>query len=429
MIHDRLRNSRRDLLKLAGGAAVAGFFARRAGAQARGGRVVVVGAGFGGATCARYLRRLAPELDVTLVERAKRFVTCPFSNTVIAGLQDLDSVTHGFEGLRRRGVTVHEGEVAAVDPEGGTVRLPGGDSLSYDRLVLSPGIDFKWNAIEGYDEAAVARMPHAWKAGAQTTLLRRQLDAMDDGGLVVIAVPASPYRCPPGPYERASLIADYLHREKPRSKLLILDRKDGFSKQGLFREGWERLYPGMIEWVGFSDGGNVIAVEPGTMEVRTDFEVFRADVANIIPPQRASRLVDTADLAAGGDWCPVDQRTFESVVVPNIHLLGDAILAGAMPKSGFSANSQAKVCARAVVALLREEDPPEPVYINTCYSLLAADYGISVAAVYRLNDEGEIAPVPGSGGVSPPDAPLAFRRAEADYARGWYASITADMFG
>ena len=429
MIRERLRNSRRDLLKLAGGAAVAGLFARRAGARARGGRVVVVGAGFGGATCARYLRRLAPELDVTLVERAKRFVTCPFSNTVVAGLQDLDSVTHGFEGLRRRGVTVLEGEVVAVDPEGGTVRLAGGGALSCDRLVLSPGIDLEWNAIEGYDEAAAARMPHAWKAGAQTALLRRQLEAMEDGGLVVIAVPASPYRCPPGPYERASLIADYLHREKPRSKVLVLDAKDGFSKQGLFREGWERLYPGMIEWVGFSGGGNVIAVDPGAMEVRTDFETFRADVANIIPPQRSARLVDTADLAAGGDWCPVDHRTFESAVVPNIHLLGDAILAGAMPKSGFSANSQAKVCARAVVALLREEEPPEPAFINTCYSLLAADYGISVAAVYRLGEEGGIAPVPGSGGVSPADAPLAFRRAEAEYARGWYASITADMFG
>ena len=425
----RLRKSRRELLKLAGGSAVAGLFARRAGARAHGGRVVVVGAGFGGATCARYLRRLVPELDVTLVERGEHFVTCPFSNAVIAGLQDLGSVTHGFEGLRRRGVTVVGEEAVAIDPEGGTVRLAGGGSLPFDRLVLSPGIDLEWNAIRGYDEAAAARMPHAWKAGAQTVLLRRQLEAMEDGGLVVIAVPESPYRCPPGPYERASLIADYLHREKPRSKVLILDAKDGFSKQGLFREGWERLYPGLIEWVGFSDGGNVVAVDPGAMEVRTDFEVFRADVANIIPPQRSARLVDTAGLAAGGDWCPVDQRTFESAVVPNIHLLGDAILAGAMPKSGFSANNQAKVCARALVAALREEEPPEPAFINTCYSLLAADYGISVAAVYRLDDAGTIAPVPGSGGVSPSDAPLAFRRAEADYARGWYASITADMFG
>ena len=429
MTHARLRTSRRELLGLAGGAALAGVLAGRARARVRGGRVVVVGAGFGGATCAGYLRRHAPELDVTLVERRERFVTCPFSNTVIAGLQDLGSVTHGFDGLRRRGVTVLEEEAVAVDPEGGTVRLAGGGSLPFDRLVLSPGIDFKWNAIDRYDEAAAARMPHAWKAGAQTALLRRQLEAMEDGGLVVIAVPASPFRCPPGPYERASLVADYLRRKKPRSKVLVLDANDGFSKQGLFREGWERLYPGLVEWVGFSSGGNVIAVDPGAMDVRTDFDTIRADVANIIPPQRSARLVDTAGLAAGDDWCPVDQRTFESALVPNVHLLGDAILAGAMPKSGFSANSQAKVCARAVVALLREEEPPEPVFINTCYSLLAADYGISVAAVYRLDDAGEIAPVPGSGGVSPPDASLAFRQAEADYARGWYASITADMFG
>ena len=424
-----MRSSRRDVLKLSGSAALAGLFARRAGARARGGRVVVVGAGFGGATCARQLRRLAPEIDVTLVERGERFVTCPFSNAVVAGLQNLDSVTHGFEGLRRHGIRVLEAEAAAIDAEGGTVRLAGGGSLPYDRLVLSPGIDLAWNAIEGYDEEAAARMPHAWKAGAQTALLRRQLEAMEDGGLVVIAAPESPYRCPPGPYERASLIADYLNREKPRSKVLVLDAKDGFSKQGLFREGWDRLYPGVVEWVGFSGGGNVVAVDPGAMVVRTDFESFRADVANIIPPQRAARLVDTAGLAAGGDWCEVDQRTFESAVVPNIHLLGDAILAGAMPKSGFSANSQAKVCARAIAALMREEEPPEPVYVNTCYSLLAADYGISVAAVYRLDDEGEIAPVPGSGGVSPADASLEFRRAEADYARGWYASITADMYG
>ena len=423
-----IRNSRRALLKLAGGAATAALFAGRAGARARGGRVVVVGAGFGGATCARYLRRHAPELDVTLVERRNRFVTCPFSNTVIGGLQDLDSVTHGFDGLRRHGITVLEAEAVAIDAQGRTVRLAGGGSLPYDRLVLSPGIDLAWNAIEGYDEGAAARMPHAWKAGVQTALLRRQLEAMEDGGLVVIAVPESPYRCPPGPYERASLIADYLHREKPRSKVLILDAKDGFSKQGLFREGWDRLYPGLVEWVGFSGGGNVVAVDPQSMEVRTDFDSFRADVANIIPPQRAARLVDTAGLAAGGDWCEVDQRTFESTDVPNVHLLGDAIRAGAMPKSGFSANSQAKVCARAIVTLLREEEPPEPVYVNTCYSLLAADYGISVAAVYRLDDAGKIAPVPGSGGVSPADAPLEFRRAEADYARGWYASITAEIY-
>ena len=295
--------------------------------------------------------------------------------------------------------------------------------------MLSPGIDLKWAAIDGYDEAAARSMPHAWIAGPQTRLLRDQLAAMEDGGLVVIAAPANPFRCPPGPYERASLIANYLHHHKPRSKLLILDSKDGFSKQGLFREGWERLYPGVIEWVGFSEGGNVVAVEPDTMTVHTDFETFRPDVANIIPPQRSARLVDTAGLAEGDDWCSVDQRTFASQVVPNIHVLGDAAIAGAMPKSGFSANSQAKVCAHAIVSLLAGKGPPEPAFINTCYSLLSADYGISVAAVYRLDGNGEIALIPGSGGTSPADASSEFRKAEAEFAEGWYASITADMFG
>ncbi len=420
--------TRRDLLKLAGATAVAGAFAERVFADARG-SVVVVGGGFGGATCSRYLRRLAPGLDVTLVARAESFVTCPFSNTVIGGIRELGSVTHGYDGIRRAGVTVVHDEVLAIDAEKNRVQLSGGDRLSYDRLVLSPGIDIKWAAIDGYDEAAAQRMPHAWIAGSQTRLLRDQLVAMEDGGLVVMAAPANPFRCPPGPYERASLIANYLHRHKPRSKLLILDSKDGFSKQGLFREGWERLYPGLIEWVGFSEGGNVVAVEPDTMTVRTDFDTFRPDVANIIPPQRSARLVDTAGLAEGDDWCSVDQRTFASRVVPNIHILGDAIFAGAMPKSGFSANSQAKVCAHAIVSLLAGEDPPEPAFINTCYSLLSAEYGISVAAVYRLDESGEIVSISGSGGVSPANAADEFRQAEAEFAKGWYASITADMFG
>ncbi len=420
--------TRRDLLKLAGATAVAGAFADRVFADARG-SVVVVGGGFGGATCSRYLRRLAPGLDVTLVARNEKFVTCPFSNTVIGGIRELDSVTFAYDGLKRAGVTVVHDEAVSIDAENDGIQLSGGDKLPYDRLVLSPGIDIKWSAIEGYDEAAAQRMPHAWIAGSQTRLLSDQLAAMEDGGLVVIAAPANPFRCPPGPYERASLIANYLHRHKPRSKLLILDSKDGFSKQGLFREGWERLYPGLIEWVGFSEGGNVVAVEPETMTVKTDFDTFRPDVANIIPPQRSARLVDTAGLADGDGWCSVDQRTFASRAVPNIHILGDAVIAGAMPKSGFSANSQAKVCARAIVNLLTEKSPPEPAFINTCYSLLSADYGISVAAVYRLDENGEIASIPGSGGVSPSNATDEFRQAEAEFASGWYASITADMFG
>ena len=421
--------TRRDLLRLAGAAALGGGLAGgRARANPRA-RVVVVGAGFGGATAAGYLRRLAPELEVVLVEREAAVVTCPFSNTVLAGLQELPSITHGLDGLRRRGVQVVRGEVVAIDPEARAVRLADGGSLAWDRLVLSPGIDLIWNAIAGYDEAAAERMPHAWKAGAQTLLLRRQLEAMEDGGLVVISVPPNPIRCPPGPYERACLVALYLARHKPRSKLLILDAKDRFAKSELFRESWRRLYPGLVEWAGHSDGGSVVEVDPAAMRVRTWFDEFRPDVANIIPPQRSARLLDSAGLAAEGGWCRVDPQSFESTVVPGVHLLGDAIEAGAMPKSGFSASSQARFCARAILALLRDEAPPEPVLMNTCYSLVGEEYGISVAAVYRLDETGAIAAVPGAGGVSPAGAEDAFRQAEAAYARGWYASITADLYG
>lgn len=420
--------SRRDLLKFAGAAAVAGMLPDSGRARVRG-KVVVVGGGFGGASCARYLRRLAPELDVTLVEREPSFATCPFSNAVLGGLRDLDSITHDLDGLRRHGVQVVRDEAVGIEPEMRELWLSDGDTLAYDRLVLSPGIDFKWNAIEGYDRRASDRMPHAWKAGSQTALLRKQLEAMDDGGVVVIAAPGNPYRCPPGPYERASLIANYLHRKKPRSKVLILDAKDAFSKEALFRQAWDSLYPGLIEWVGFSDGGNVVSVNPEAMVVNTDFEAFRADVANIIPPQRSAGLVDTAGLAGAGDWCRVHAKSFESTIVPGIHLLGDSIVAGAMPKSGFSANNQAKVCARAIVHLLNGSPPPDPVLMNTCYSMLSEDYAISVAAVYRLDEHDEIVSVPGAGGVSPVDAGPDFRTAEAEYAQGWYASITADMFG
>ena len=419
--------SRRKLLKIAGASALAGLIANRAAAAVRG-KVVVIGGGFGGATVAKYLKLHAPDLEVALVERTKEFATCPFSNTVIGGLNELDFITHGYGGLRAAGVEILHDSVVDIDDGRAKIRLAGGEALAYDRLVVSPGIDFKWNAIEGYDESAAERMPHAWSAGSQTALLRRQLEAMEDGGLVVVSVPENPFRCPPGPYERASLIANYLKKTKPRSKVLILDSKDGFSKQRLFEEGWERLYPGMIEWVGFSDGGNVVEVEPKQMIVRTDFEEFRPDVANIVPPQRSALLLDTAGLTEGGDWCRVNQRTFASAVAPNIHVLGDACLAGSMPKSGFSANSQAKACARAIVSHFQGESPPEPALINTCYSLLSESYGISVAAVYRLDKDNQIASIPGASGTSPPNAPAEYRSLEADYARGWYASITAEMF-
>jgi sulfide dehydrogenase [flavocytochrome c] flavoprotein subunit len=422
------KSSRRDVLRLAGAATVAAGLtpARRAFSQVPG-NVVVVGGGFGGATAAKYLSRAG--VNVTLVEQNSTFATCPFSNTVLGGLNDIGAITHSYDGIRASGVSVVHDRATGIDPDARSVALAGGGAVSYDRLIVSPGIDFKWDVIEGYDEAAAEIMPHAWKAGSQTELLRNQIVAMDDGGVVVIAPPANPFRCPPGPYERASLIAHYLKENKPNSKVLILDAKDAFSKQGLFQAGWAELYGDLIEWVPFSQGGNVRAVDPATMTVITDFDTYPADVANIIPPQRSNRIVDSAGLAGDGDWCPINQLTFESSLVPNIHVLGDASMAGAMPKSGFSANNQAKVCAAAIAALLQEQEVLSPSFINVCYSLVGPEYGISVAAVYRLNDEGAIASVQGAGGTSPADAGADFRKLEADYAHGWYAGITADIFG
>lgn len=420
--------TRRDLLKAAGAASIAALAANPLAAAARG-KVVVVGGGFGGATCARYLRRAAPELEVTLIEPSEAFVTCPFSNTVIAGLNGMESITHRFDALRLSGVAMIRDRVAAIDPDARTVRLAGGAAVAYDRLVLSPGIDIKWQAIEGYDETTAEIMPHAWKAGPQTLLLRRQLEAMADGGVVVMTIPANPFRCPPGPYERASLIAHYLKTRKPRSKIILLDAKDSFSKQSLFIEGWKQLYGDLIEWVPFSANGNLIRVDPRNMTVYSEFGEQRADVANIIPPQRAAAVVDSAGLTKGGDWCVVNASTFESTVVPGIHVLGDAIIAGAMPKSGFAAGSQGKVCAHAIAALQSDAPLPTPSFINTCYSLVAPDYGISVADVYRIGEDGTITAVAGAGGVSPAGASPAFRNREAEYARGWYASITADIYG
>jgi NADPH-dependent 2,4-dienoyl-CoA reductase/sulfur reductase-like enzyme len=308
------------------------------------------------------------------------------------------------------------------------VALNTGSTLSYDRLILAPGIDIAWGALPGYDEAASDVLPHAWKAGAQTLLLRKQLESMEDGGVVVISVPANPYRCPPGPYERASLIAAWLAKHRPRSKLLLLDAKDAFSKQKLFEAAWARFYPGLLERVGLSDGGKVTSVNPASRTFTTDFDTHRADVGNVVPPQRAGRIAALAGVADRTGWCPVDPATFESKLQPGVHVIGDAAIAGAMPKSAFAANAQAKVCADAVATLLAGGTPMEPRLINVCYSLVAPSYGISVAGVYRpLN--GQLTEVPGAGGPSPLDAPDTQRAQEAEYADAWFRTITGETFG
>src|SRR5690242_1717001 len=286
-INDRI--SRRDFCRTGAATAVTAALPLPAFAQSAP-RVVVIGGGFGGASCARALKEIDPKLQVTLVEQSKTFTACPFSNNVIAGLRGIEAQQFGYDKIAAGGVTVVAQAATAIDASARTVGLADGTSLSYDRLVLSPGVDLRFDALQGYDEAAAAKMPHAWKAGEQTLLLRQQLEAMDDGGLVVIAVPANPFRCPPGPYERACLIAYYLKTKKPRSKLLILDAKDTFSKQRLFQNAWKELYPGMIEWVSLSNGGKVTSVDPSTNTLKTDFNSYEAKVANVIPPQKAGHI-------------------------------------------------------------------------------------------------------------------------------------------
>ncbi|MEI7872785.1 MAG: NAD(P)/FAD-dependent oxidoreductase [Alphaproteobacteria bacterium] len=417
--------TRRTFLKLAGAAGLAAPSLASAQGAAR---VVVVGGGFGGATAARTLKQLDPKLGVTLVEPNPIYTACPFSNSVLANLREMSQQQFRYDGIKAAGVTVAETSATAIDALARTVTLADGTQLSWDRLVLSPGIDFDWGAIPGYDEAAAQKMPHAWKAGAQTVLLRQQLQDMRDGGLVVMSSPPNPFRCPPGPYERASLIAYWLSIWKPKSKLLLLDSKDAFSKQRLFQDGWAQLYPGTIEWVPLSKGGKVTSVDPATLTLTTEFGSHKADVANVIPPQKAGAIAAKARVADRTGWCPVEPVAFESTLQRGIHVLGDAAIMGAMPKSAFAANAQAKVCAAAIVELLAGRAPQQPLLINTCYSLLAADYGISIAGVYRP-DKGLLADIPGAGGVSPLSAVGGLRGQEALYASSWFRTITAETFG
>ena len=397
-------------------------------AQSASARVVVVGGGFGGATVARYLRAWAPQVEVTLVEPATRFMTCPFSNHVLAGLRSWDSISHGFDGLRAAGVRVVHALAEDVDSQRRCVRLHTGQQLPWDRLVLSPGVDMRWGALEGYDETAAELAPHAWKAGPQTLLLRRQLQAMPDSGVFVMVIPDNPFRCPPGPYERASLVAHYLRQHKPRSKLLLLDAKNNFSKKELFLQGWKALYGGMVEWVSIAQDGQVVRVDAQAREVETAFGArHRADVLNVIPPQKAGLIAERAGVVDASGWAPVRGEDFASQQVAGIHVLGDAALAGPIPKSGFAANNQGKVVAAALAAELSGQPAPTAWYANTCYSLLAPGYGISVAGVYRAQ-QGRIVDLPHSVGVSPLDAPPGHRAAEARHGAAWYAAISADIW-
>lgn len=388
-------------------------------------RVVVIGGGPGGATAAHYLA--ASGVEVTLVEPKRRYLTCFFSNHYLAGLAPLDMLGHGYETLARKPhINIVHDTASAIDPKARTVALAGGAKLLYDRLVLAPGIAFDFGALEGYGAAAAEIMPHAWMAGPQSELLRRQLENMADGGVFIIVVPPDPFRCPPAPYERASLVAHYFKQHKPKSKILILDAKDSFKGQDLFEDAWSRHYPGMIEWLPGQFTGGVTSIDAKSMTVKTASGIFKGAVANVIPKQMAGDLAQQTGLAETSGWCPVDPETFESKLVPSIHLAGDAIVGGDMPKSAFSANSQAKACAFAIAATLNGSDRfPYPLF-NTCYTFLAPEDAYANAIVFKP-EAGKLKAVKtlvSKVGESPET-----RRRTAEEAADWYAAFTRDLFG
>ncbi|MEZ6001136.1 FCSD flavin-binding domain-containing protein [Hyphomonas sp.] len=419
--------NRRDLIVALSGTGLLAALPLKAAAQVKA-RLVIVGGGFGGATAARFLKTLLPSASVTLIEANREYYACPFSNLVVAGLRELSAQRFSYEALKSQGIRVVQDHAMKVDPVGRSVQVSSGQTFDYDKLILSPGIDFRWNEIEGYDEAAAEIMPHAWKAGQQTTLLQQQLSKMKDGGVVVMSVPPAPFRCPPGPYERASLIAQYLKTHKPASKLIILDAQDKFSKQPLFEEAWSSLYPDHIERYGASEFGRVVSVSPSSMTLSTEFEDFQADVANVIPPQQAGAIAHHAGVADMTGWCPIDPLTFASTLQPDIHVIGDATIASPMPKSAFSANLQAKLCAMQIARVLAGDSPQPTTLTNTCYSYLSDTTAVSITGVYT-NSGGALHSVEGAGGLSPLDAYPIIRQNEALQAKTWFRTITEQTFG
>jgi sulfite dehydrogenase len=419
--------SRRQFVKqlamVAAGAAAGGV---RLPAAAAGARVVVVGGGFGGATAAKYIRMWAPDVQVTLVERNREFISCPLSNRVLAGQVELVDLTRGYGALSSKyGIDVVYDEVVAIDPDKREITLAGGDVLPYDRLIVSPGVDLLFDEIPGLREpAARERVLHAWRAGPQTMALRRQLESMPDGGVYALTIPKAPYRCPPGPYERACQVAWYFKTQKPKAKVLILDANDKVqSKEALFTKVWTEWYAGIIE---YRPNSTLVDVDAKTLTAKLEFEEVKADVLNVVPPQRAAKIAaDTGLITANNKWVGVDFLSYESVAKKNIHVLGDAILAApAMPKSGHMANQHAKVAAAAVIALLRGESPnPNPIITNTCYSFVSDKQVIHVASVHRYDPEKKTMVVaPGASGVSAAPSDL-----EGTYAESWGKNIWADM--
>ncbi|WP_136645894.1 NAD(P)/FAD-dependent oxidoreductase [Tabrizicola sp. YIM 78059] len=391
-------------------------------------KVVVIGGGAGGATAARYLAKdSGGAIEVTLVEANPIYTTCFFSNLYLGGFRDFESLQHNYDKLAVGGVTVINDTATGVDAAARTVTLAGGQVLPYDRLVLSPGIDFRDGSVPGWSlEQHAEIMPHAYKAGPQTQLLKKMVEEMPEGGVFAMIAPPNPYRCPPGPYERISMVAHVLKQKNPTAKILVADPKDKFSKQALFEEGWQKHYPGMVEWIGSEFGGGNVEVRPEAMEVVIDGEVTKVACCNVIPGQMAGKIAAIAGVTDDKGWAPVDPFSMKSKADPNIWVLGDASAQGDMPKSGFSANSQAKVAAMMIRGELTGSKTFPARYSNTCWSLLDTDDGVKIGASYEPTEE-KIASV--ESFVSQTGEDAALRKATYEESLGWYAGITADMFG
>ena len=390
-------------------------------------RVVVVGGGAGGATAARYIAKDSKgEIDVTLIEPSRTYYTCFFSNLYLGGFQELSDIAHSYGTLAANyGINVVHDWATGVDRDAKTVSLAGGGSVPYDKLILSPGIDFVDGAVEGWDLSAQNKMPHAYKAGSQTELLKAQIMAMPEGGTFAMVAPPNPYRCPPGPYERVSMVAHVLKANNPTAKIIVADPKPKFSKMALFQEGWGNNYEGMVDWIGEDFGGGIVSVNPDAMTVTIDGEETKVDVCNVIPAMKAGRIAEMAGVT-DGNWAPVNAADMSSKADPDVYVLGDASQQGDMPKSGFSANSQAKVCANAVRGALTGSKVFPAKFSNTCWSLIDTNDGVKVGATYEATPE-KIAKVDGFISQTGEDADL--RKATYEESLGWYAGITSDMFG
>lgn len=421
--------TRRNFGKLAGAAATAaigrGIWPGPALGQSKP-KAVIIGGGAGGATAARRLAEDFQGIDVTLIEANKQYTACFFASRYLGGIRTLADVTHGYHKLAANpAITVINAAATAIDGDKKTVILGDGTRLGYDRLIVAPGIEIKFDLIDGYDEKTTDLFPHAYKADAQISILKKQLEAMDDGGLFAISSPSRPYRCPPAPYERAAMAAFYLKKHKPRSKIQILDSKDEFPMSEVMSEVWDKFYPGMIEWVPAEFGGKIRAVDVKAKTLISSEERFTADVLNIIPDQHAGRIAQVSGLAGKNGWCPIHAKTFESRLIPGIHVVGDAIDPGDMSKSAFSANSQARACAAAVGAALTGKKAAKSPLTNTCFFLVSQDHGLKLGGTYKPTPEG-LAGL--SGYLSQVGEDLDTRLETAKEGDAWYAAVTKEMF-